>query len=307
MTRRWVSFLFILLLFGSVFFSATSAPARETEYMTTYTMIDVHDNGSATWAMGHRIALATQEDEAAFRKYMEEFQQIEGTYVEEFSNRINRIIRDAEAATGRGMMAKNFDISHDVIDTAIGRFGVIKYQFDWIGFAEVKDGNIIIGDVFVDGFYLSRDDALIIRYPARYTAETIIPEPDATRDDELIWYGLKDFDQGEPRVVLTPKLIVFSPTWIFGIIAVLVVVLGVFIFKKRFTRPPETTEDEIMKSDEDRVIELLREAGGTMSQSNIVEGTGFSKSKTSAILNSLKQKGVIQKVKKGRENLIRLS
>lgn len=307
MTRRWTSFLFILLLFGSVFFSAASSPAQETEYKTTYTMVDVHDDGSATWTMGHRIALATQEDEAAFIKYMEEFEAIEGTYVAEFSNRINQIIREAEAATGRGMMAKNFDISHEVIDTAIGRFGVIKYQFDWIGFAEVKDEDVIMGDVFVDGFFLSRDDALTIRPPYNYKVDSVIPSPDVTRDDELIWYGLRDFDQGEPSVVMTPKPPVFLPIWIFGIIAVLVVVIGAFIYKKKFTKPPEITEDEIMKSDEDRVIELLREAGGSAYQSTIVKKTGFSKSKVSAILNSLKQEGTIQKIKKGGENLIRLS
>ncbi len=306
MTRRWTFFLFILLLFGSVFFSAISAHAQETEYRTTYTMIDVHGDGSATWTMGHRVALPTREDEVIFIKYMEEFEAIEGTYVEGFSNRINRIIRDAEAATGRGMMAKNFDISHEVIDTAIGRFGVIKYQFDWISFAEVEDGNLVMGDVFVDGFFLSRGDVLVIRFPYTHKVDSVTPEPDVARDDELVWYGLRDFDQGAPSVVMTPKPPIFLPIWIFGTIAVLVVIISVFIFKKRFTKPPEITEDEIMKSDADRIIELLREAGGIMYQSTIIKKTGFSKSKVSAILKSMKENGTIQKIKKGNENLIKM-
>ncbi|ATZ61770.2 MAG: hypothetical protein BME93_03045 [Methanosarcinales archaeon Met12] len=305
MTRRWISFLFVLLLlFGSVFFSATPALAQETEYRATYTLIDVHGGGSATWTIGHRIALATREEEDAFRKYMEEFEAIEGTYIKEFSNRINRIIRDAEAATGRGMMAKNFDISYEVTDAAIGRFGVIKYQFDWIGFAEVKDGNIVVGDVFVDGFFLSRDDALVIRSPYNYKVDSVTPKPDVTRDDELIWYGLRDFGPGEPNVVLTYMPV--APIWIFGIIAILVVAIALSILKRKKTKR-RMTEDEIMKSDEDRVTELLREAGGSMYQSAIVKKTGFSKSKVSAILKSMKDNGTIQKVKKGKENLIRMS
>ena len=295
MVRKRTSVLLTVMFFSAMFFSAIPASAQETEYKTTY-MIDVRMDGSATWTIEHRVLLKTQEDVEAFENYISQFESQKSGYMDEFAGGMRNVVAEANTATGRSMSAQNFDVLLGTMRTATGTYGIIKYQFDWIGFAEVDEG-IMVGDVFVGGLYLSRDDALIIRYPTKYGVETIIPEPDATRGNELVWYGLRDFGSGEPRVVLKPKLIVFSPIWI-GIIVL--IVIGAFILRKKLAR-------EVMKTDEDQIIELLREAGRTMYQSSIVERTGFSKSKTSALLNAMKQKGIIQKVKKGRENLIRLS
>jgi hypothetical protein len=60
-------------------------------------------------------------------------------------------------------------------------------------------------------------------------------------------------------------------------------------------------------TDEERVIKFLEEAGGQMFQSDLVRKTDFSKSKLSMVLSDLKEKGTIVKIKKGKENLIRLS
>jgi uncharacterized membrane protein len=57
---------------------------------------------------------------------------------------------------------------------------------------------------------------------------------------------------------------------------------------------------------EERIISLLEGAGGEQYQSGIVKALGVPKSTISSALNNLHAKGVIVKVKKGRENLIRL-
>jgi uncharacterized membrane protein len=57
---------------------------------------------------------------------------------------------------------------------------------------------------------------------------------------------------------------------------------------------------------EDRIIKILETAGGEQYQAEIVRALGIPKSTVSSSLNSLHQRGIIQKVKKGRENLIRL-
>ncbi len=58
---------------------------------------------------------------------------------------------------------------------------------------------------------------------------------------------------------------------------------------------------------EERLVQLLHTHGGELFQSEIVKNLGLPKSTVSSALNKLHRRGVIQKVKKGRENLIRLS
>jgi uncharacterized membrane protein len=58
---------------------------------------------------------------------------------------------------------------------------------------------------------------------------------------------------------------------------------------------------------EDRIVQLLRSQGGELFQSDIVRMIGLPKSTVSTVLNDLHTRDIIIKVKKGRENLIRLS
>jgi hypothetical protein len=62
--------------------------------------------------------------------------------------------------------------------------------------------------------------------------------------------------------------------------------------------------DEVLLSDEDRVMGLLEDAGGRMKQVNIVEETGWSKSKVSMLLSEMEEEGQISKLRVGRENII---
>jgi uncharacterized membrane protein len=59
-------------------------------------------------------------------------------------------------------------------------------------------------------------------------------------------------------------------------------------------------------SDDGRVIEMLREAGGQLRQSEIVDRTEWSKSKVSRLLSKMEEDGLITKVNIGRENVITL-
>ncbi|SDR06948.1 helix-turn-helix transcriptional regulator [Natronobacterium texcoconense] len=65
-------------------------------------------------------------------------------------------------------------------------------------------------------------------------------------------------------------------------------------------------EDDELLTDEDRVVKLIRENGGRMKQVNIVEETGWSKSKVSMLLSDMEDDGTISKLRVGRENIISL-
>lgn len=72
------------------------------------------------------------------------------------------------------------------------------------------------------------------------------------------------------------------------------------------TKSADTLTEEELLSDEDRVVELIRENGGRMKQVNIVEETGWSKSKVSMLLSDMEDEGTISKLRVGRENIISL-
>ncbi|MEF8773794.1 MAG: hypothetical protein V5A23_01370 [Halobacteriales archaeon] len=65
--------------------------------------------------------------------------------------------------------------------------------------------------------------------------------------------------------------------------------------------------DEELLTDEDEVVKLLRENGGRMKQVNIVDETGWSKSKVSMLLSDMEEDGRISKLRVGRENIVSLA
>ncbi|MFB6174134.1 MAG: helix-turn-helix transcriptional regulator [Halobacteriales archaeon] len=74
------------------------------------------------------------------------------------------------------------------------------------------------------------------------------------------------------------------------------------------TPDPEATtgEAEMLLSDEERVLRLLEEHDGRMKQADIVDETGWSNAKVSQLLSEMNERGEVEKLRLGRENLISL-
>lgn len=274
---------------------------------STFYNIELDPNGSATWVLEYRFHLATQAEENFFKQYMAQFEAQKQAYLENFSKRMQELVERASLLTGRTMEAKNFQVMVGLLGGPIERFGVIKYQFDWEGFASLERDKVVVGDVFEGGLFLSREDALIIKHPPRFEVIEVSPQPDEFRSEEfeLIWYGLRDFGSGEPRVVLEPKPMAIPFLWLLLGVGAAAALGGALVWrrKRQAKHPPW---EELTKSDEDRVLDLLKQSGGALYQSDLVRLTGFSKSKVSALLALLKQRGVIEKTKRGRKKLITL-
>ena len=99
-----------------------------------------------------------------------------------------------------------------------------------------------------------------------------------------------------------------------AVILIFVIIAGFMAYRsiKHQDLPEEPEEPAVPMTKaeeaglEDRIIKLLGAGGGEQYQSAIVKTLGLPKSTVSSTLNSLHQKGVIRKIRKGRENLIRL-
>ncbi|NJD77083.1 MAG: transcriptional regulator [Candidatus Methanoperedens sp.] len=286
----------------TMLFLSTAGAALENEYKITYT-IDVKDDGTAVWNVEYRTALVSDQDFSSFDNYTKQLQSV---YLNDFTGLMQNSVSEASVATLRGMAAKDFSGTAIMQSTPTGKYGVVHYSFTWTNFAKADSSNLNIGDVFVGGLYLSRDNTLIIKYPEDYTVEAATPAPDHVRDG-MIWYGLRSFGAGEPRIVLLKTQF----PWIPLVIVIFIIGAGAFIYIRWIRKVnsneavPDITETEMMNL-EDRIVKLLKEKGGSVYQSEIGKILGLPKSTVSTALNELYNKNIIQKIKKGRENLIRL-
>lgn len=300
----------LLALLLAVPAGAADIPAASTTYTVT-----VLEDGSALWQIEYRTPLATEGDLAAFNNYTRDLPSV---YLPQVEDLMQRSAAQASVAAARSMAVSSV-AGNAVVQTApTGRYGVVVYSFGWSGFAE-PDGTLAVGDAFAGGLYLARDSTLILRYPSGWTVTRAEPAPDDQRDG-LAWYGLRTFSPGEPRITLEKSPFPVVPL-IAGVIVIIVAAAGflVYLQKKRRTGPAGPEEPEELGDPaavplsaaeesglEDRITALLTSHGGEVFQSEIVRCLGLPKSTVSAALNNLQRQGLIQKVRKGRENLIRL-
>lgn len=295
--------MFLLLLSQVIFFHSRIAQAGiQLEYT-----IEVHVSGSATWTIEQR----GMDVPAPFAAY------------DTFVKNVTMLVSIAEEETQRNMSVEYKPMTVSVL----GSYKIVTYEFRWIGFSEVKDGRIAIGDVFrVENFfsYLYGDGAVHIVYPSECTVESVSPEPVWQNSSKrLEWYGIEDFEIGEPKVMLTQKSAFSAFMDIIGRNAILIFSLlalisggsaSLYYFKfrrnimKKGTRPqmhefPRTPEIE---DDEGKVVDLLKAAGGSLYQSTIADRCEFSRSKTSKLLKLMEDKGKIRRKEKGRQKIVTL-
>ncbi len=293
--------LFILIL--------STHPVSAQEKKVFY-QISIEDNGDARFIVRDIIPLATTQEVDAFKKIVRNFN--ESGYLQDFSKRMDRLISRASVHTGRTMKGVDYSVSIDLVE-GLSPYGAITYSFTWKNFAPIENGSIVVGDVFEGGLYLFRDDAFFITIPSGYETKTVIPEPDEISDGTLKWYGPRNFGNGEPTVIISPaqntgygtepgsdrNTLMGSALYLIPIIIAVILIIA-YVRRK----PSYVHENRRFKTDEEVVLDILKEKREIL-QSDIVRLTGFSKSKVSNIITVLRKKGLVEKIKIGRENLIR--
>ena len=297
-----VALTVVLLIFIPLISGAEPVPPDSS---ITYT-ITLLEDGTANWHVEYRSLLASDEDVEAFDSYTK---NVSFTYLPQFQDLMQRSAAQASAATSRPMEITDFAGDAVIQTTPTGRYGVVYYSFSWKNFAKTTP-YLVIGDAFAGGLYLAKDNTLVIRYPSGYTVSITEPVPDQVRDG-LIWYGQRSFGAGEPRLVFEKPDFPWLPL-LPGSVLVLLVIAGLYgVISKKRRSEPEDAAASLSEADlislEDRIVQILKTSGGEQYQSEIVKNLGLPKSTVSATLNELHKRGIIQKIKKGRENLIRLT
>lgn len=306
-----VRFLFVILavLLIAAVPAAAGTASGTPSYTTTYT-ITASDDGSAHWQIEYRTLLESDTDIAGFGEYTH---NISSEYLPQVQDLMERSALQASVSTGRPM--KIGEVRGDAVirESPTGKYGIVVYTFVWEGFAG-KDSALTLGDAFTGGMYLPRDSTLIIRWPADYHVVRADPPPDQQRDG-LIWYGQRSFPPGEPRVALEKESLLPVPVLTGFIVVIVAALAGYLVLRSRRTgagapepdEPADPLPPDEQKGAEERILALLAQNGGEEYQSEIVRALGLPRSTVSAVLAGLHAKGVIVKIRKGRENLIRLA
>lgn len=197
---------------GELSVTAGSTPAsqqssvllqEQPEADNTVTRIDLQANGTGTWTIQFRTRLATDAEEAQYRRFQESFRNNTTRYLSPFRERMTGVVAGADEDTAREMRAKDFR-AETTIQEVPRRWGVVRYEFTWVGFAAVADKGVTVGDVFAGGFYIGEDDALAIVAPEGYTVIEAEPTPNEREDRVITWVGREDFADGQPRLVAEP-------------------------------------------------------------------------------------------------------
>ncbi len=221
---------------------------------------------------------------------------------------------NAEVVAGRSMGIENYTTSGP---TQIQDYKKLRCEFVWTNFVEIDGVELVLGDSIETGLLdlATTSDYLTITYPEGYGVRTVSPDPDQRSGQQLTWIGPESFGFGQPTITLR-ALASPIPYIIMAVVISAGLIAGWFLWFKKLFKPmlktkkemelPEVKLEPTLKSDSERVNEVLKAAGGKLYQNELVRRLDVSKSKGSEILNAMEQNGEIQRMRMGRTNLVSL-
>ena len=165
--------------------------------------IELREDGTGAWSIEHRYRLDDADTEEAFESMQANIEENQSAYVERFADRMEPTIDSAAERTDREMAMENVAVSAEQRSLP-QEYGIVTYEFDWIGFAVADDTSITAGDA-LSGFFLDEETRLVMAWPPGYAVESVSPTPDDERDRSVTWHGPKDFGPGEPELVVVTE------------------------------------------------------------------------------------------------------
>lgn len=301
----------------------------------TVTRIALDPNGDAVWTIRFRTRLSTSSDVEAYETFQSSFRNNSSQYLSPFEQRMTAVVDGANDQHDREMRAVDF-VATTSIQEVPQRWGVVSFQFRWEGFAAQNSDQLVVGDVFAGGLFISEGDVLEIAVPDGYVVTSAEPTPDEASGGIVQWNGREDFADGRPRILVAPDspLPVGNALFVAAVGLVVAVSLGALAVRRKRsighsdqpvtaesttgaqstdekpvdpdTDSTESSREYDLVTNESQVVDILEQHGGQMKQADIVEALEWSKSKTSRVLSEMADEGTVEKLRLGRENVIRL-
>lgn len=281
-----------LLLLLVLLLSPALGGELSQENLTVVHAVNLLPTGDGLWTFERRYRLDTGLDERAWNAMNLTSDSPEFRVLVEG---LRRSVEEGARAAGRPMEARNFALQVRREQGPGASTGVVAVRFEWRGLVGPQGR---FGDAFPDGIPLGTGDAFVLRYPQGLSPTYTYPPADLAREGELVWLGPRNLGAGEPFVRLQPASSGSGPL-LASLLGAAGAAAALFAMVwRRKSRPPTFEVDEGV------VLKLVEEAGELL-QGAVIEKTGWSKARVSKILTSLERRGLVEKVRKGRENLVR--
>ncbi len=233
---------FAALLCSSGVAAATGFGSLQTGDVETDSVAieaDIDADGDARWTIEYRVALDNDNTTEAFESLQRDIEANTSDYRAQFASRMRTTVTSAENATGREMAVENVTVEATTSPIS-GEYGVVRYGFDWVGFATVVDDQLAAGEALA-GLFLDADTRLTFRWPDGYVVDLVEPEPDQNNENSVTWTGPRDFDVGQPRVVVREAN--SPPPW--GVVIGIILFGGggaVWYFRRERAKRAETAD-----------------------------------------------------------------
>ncbi|XGI83456.1 helix-turn-helix transcriptional regulator [Halorutilales archaeon Cl-col2-1] len=210
LSRRNAVFLLTAVVALSLLTTPVSAQTPQTTpdgFDITVFEVDIHESGKATWTIEMRRQLDTEDEIQGFRDLRTQYNLGEVEIFTGIEDSLREVNTVAVNQTGREMSLNDFDRDLLVRETVTGSVGVARLRFNWTGFAatESNGSRVVVGDVFEGGFVVGEGQRLIIRHDEGLTATDVVPPADVSGENSYQWEGQRAFEDGRPRLVLTPN------------------------------------------------------------------------------------------------------
>lgn len=324
--------LLISVLIGTTIFS-TSTMAQETPEDFQSVNVDLKEDGSAEWTIELRNEFNDDGDRESFESWQDEFNTNQETFEENNRERFESIINVAESETDRSMNLEDFRMSAEIEDSGTNEFGLTKIQFTWVGFSEVDNNQVNVGDVFHNGYTIGSQERLVLYWDKQelsLQSESFSVQPAQRTDNSISWTGPASFGDDEPSLIFNSYDGASEtssddqiPIQLIGgvaLLTLLIVALVGYYFKKsndgklsessQEESDPDDEEDtessDELKTDREKVVEYIENNGGRVKQNRIKEKFDWSDSKISRLTNELEEDEIIEKLRIGRENVLEL-
>ncbi len=332
---RQVSVALTVVLLAALVPAAASGFSQQSVDADVVVMTaDVAASGDATWTIDYRTRLSDDNETQAFEELQAEIRTNESIYTNRFRERLTRTARAGVNATGREMTIDNVSVRSS--RESVGQsYGVVSYEFRWTNFATSNDTHLRVGDA-INGLYLDQTTSLTVQWPAEYQRARVRPSPDEATARSVTWQGRQSFADDEPLAVAETN----PPSRdadgqfsalpvIFAVLLVLVGGYGVYRFRRTNgegdgadespadgatgTDPSagdgddgvETPSEDLL-SNEEQVVQFLRESGGRVKQQRVASELDWTAAKTSQVIGGLREDGELETFRIGRENVVTL-
>ncbi|WP_290597124.1 helix-turn-helix transcriptional regulator [Archaeoglobus sp. UBA230] len=179
---------------------------------------------------------------------------------------------------------------------------------------EIKDDNVqrMVSEDGTYSFNVPPGNYTIVAYAGEYMTVENVSVFNSTRFDLILFPKLEEFQEIPDFPVVEEGEIPYH------LIAVLIsgVILAVLLVLKlrskadrEFELAGQPYEDndirlETLPEDLAEVVEIIRREGGRVTQKELRKKLGYSEAKMSLIIADLERRGIVEKVKKGRGNII---